>query len=313
MTEKLLHLGVQALGCAYLTVLGCLPGAVAEVRAREARVAVPVASVFASPTDQAERVTQGLLWERVLVLGHKGPWSRVLLPDQYRTPEGYPGWMLSRHLVLDTPARLDQVLMVGVARAVVRLQPRPDAPVLSVAWLSSRLPWDRSEGEWFRVALPDRKEPGWVHESEVLIRCLPPNGRDLLETAWRLEHTPYLWGGMTPLGIDCSGLVHTVFKVHGRLLPRDADQQFQVGVPVEEADLRPGDLVFFGSDPDHVNHVGLYLEEGFFLDASGRKGVDQSRLDDPKARETFLGGRRIFGAEEKELPGGAGTGGGVDR
>ncbi len=299
-----MHLGVQALGCACLTVLGCLPGATAEVRAREARVAVSVASVFASPTDQAERVTQGLLWERVLVLGQKGPWSRVLLPDQYRTPAGYPGWMLSRHLSLDTPARLDQVVVVGVARAVVRVQPRPDSPVLSVAWLSSRLPWDRLEGEWFRVALPGRKEPGWVHESEVLTRCRPPHGADLLETAWRLKQTPYLWGGMTPLGIDCSGLVYTACKVHGRLLPRDADQQFQVGTPVEEADLRPGDLVFFGPDSDHIDHVGLYLGEGLFLDASGRKGVDQSRLDDFKARKTFLGGRRVFCEGEQELPGG---------
>ncbi len=299
-----MHLGVQALGCACLTVLGCLPVAPAEARAREARVVVPVASVFASPTDQAERVTQGLLWERVLVLGQKGPWSRVLLPDQYRTPSGYPGWMLSRHLTLQTPARLDQVVMVGVARAVVRVQPRSDSPALSVAWLSSQLPWDRFEEEWFRVALPGRDEPGWVHQSEVLTRCRPPGGAELLTTAWQLKQTPYLWGGMTQLGIDCSGLVYTAYKVHGRLLPRDADQQFQVGVPVEKAALRPGDLVFFGPDSDRIDHVGLYLGEGFFLDASGRKGVDQSSLEDPKVRKAFLGGRRIFCEREQELPGG---------
>lgn len=297
-----MHLGVQALGCACLTVLGCLPVASAPAGAQEACVAVPVASVFGTPGEDAERVTQALLWERVLVLGRKGPWSRVLLPDQYRTPAGYPGWMLSRHLVQRTSTRSAQVVRVGVPRARLRTRPHAESPVMLVAWMSSELPWDLFEEEWYRVALPGREEPGWIHQSEVLTGWRAPSGPDLLETAWQLRETPYLWGGMTRLGIDCSGLVYIAHKVHGYLLPRDADQQFQVGVPVEEAELRPGDLVFFGPAPERVDHVGLYLGEGLFLDASGRKGVSRSSLEEPKARKTFLGGRRLFTGEDSQAP-----------
>jgi len=286
--------GARILGCACLTLLGCLAVAPADPRWREARVAVPVASVYGSPADLAERVTQALLWERVLVRQVWGPWVQVMLPDQYRTPQGYPGWMLQRHLVVETPARLDPVVTVRVSRARIHREPRSGSPTLMLARLSSDLPWTEFQDPWFRVRVPGWSEPAWVHADEVVDGCLPPVAEDLLRTAAQLKGTPYLWGGMSSLGIDCSGLVFTVFKVHGRLLPRDADQQFQVGAPVARPDLQPGDLLFFGAGVQDVRHVGIYLGEGRFLDASGRRGVAESRLDDPHLEKTWLGGRRIL-------------------
>lgn len=296
MSSSSSQAGVRILGCACLTLLGCLSVAPADPRWREARVVVPVASVYASPADQAERVTQALLGERVLVRQLRGPWAQVMLPDQYRTPQGYPGWMLQRHLVLGAPARSDPVVTVRVSRARLHREPRRTSPTLMLARLSSDLPWIGFQDSWYQVRLPGSAPGGvaWVHAEDVVDGCLPPVASDLLRTAAQLKGTPYLWGGMSSLGIDCSGLVFTTFKVHGRLLPRDADQQFQVGTPVAMPDLLPGDLVFFGSGDQDVRHVGIYVGEGRFLDASGRRGVAESRLDEAQLSKTWLGGRRIL-------------------
>lgn len=283
-----------ALGCAWLTLLGCLAVAPAAPGHREARVSVPVASVYASPSQTAERVSQALLWERVLVVKQQGPWARVLLPDQYRTPQGYPGWMLSQHLALDTEKSFVQVVTVQAPRAELRTRPDVKAAVAAVAYFSSDLPWTRLENGWYEVRIPGRVALGWVRAEDVVDGYLPANGESVIATASRLKGTPYLWGGMCKLGIDCSGLVYTVYKAHGYLLPRDADQQYQVGRAVERHELQAGDLVFFGSGPERITHVGLYVSEDVFLDASGRKGVALSRLVDDRVVDAYVGARRIF-------------------
>ena len=119
---------------------------------------------------------------------------------------------------------------------------------------------------------------------------------DLLATSRRLLGVPYLWGGMTPLGIDCSGFVSLVYRVHGKVLPRDADLQF--GDPkaavVERADLLPGDLLFFGRTAAKITHVGLYLGDGRFLNATTYETpvVREDRLDDAHWTSLYQGARR---------------------
>jgi cell wall-associated NlpC family hydrolase len=101
---------------------------------------------------------------------------------------------------------------------------------------------------------------------------------------------------MTPLGIDCSGFVSLVYRVHGKVLPRDADLQF--GDPkaavVERTDLLPGDLLFFGRTASKITHVGLYLGDGRFLNATTYETpvVREDRLDDIHWTELYQGARR---------------------
>lgn len=108
-----------------------------------------------------------------------------------------------------------------------------------------------------------------------------------VETALAYHGVPYLWGGATPRGFDCSGLLLYVYKQHGVNLPHYSGSQFQLGQKVSAASLQPGDAVFFGSP---IHHVGMYIGGGYFLHAP-RTGdfVKISRLAD---RRDFAGARR---------------------
>ena len=108
-----------------------------------------------------------------------------------------------------------------------------------------------------------------------------------VETALGYHGVPYLWGGESPRGFDCSGLVLYVMKQHGVSLPHYSGSQFQMGERVAPADLQPGDAVFFGSP---IHHVGMYVGAGYFIHAP-RTGdfVKLSRLAD---RKDYAGARR---------------------
>ncbi len=117
--------------------------------------------------------------------------------------------------------------------------------------------------------------PGWV-EHHVLDEGageLPQRSTgNPLEIARAYVGTPYEWGGLTTRGIDCSGLVHIAYRQVGVLIPRDSWQQEDVGVPVNEAELRSGNLVSYGSD-SRADHVAFWLGDGRIFHATGRDGV----------------------------------------
>jgi gamma-D-glutamyl-L-lysine dipeptidyl-peptidase len=121
--------------------------------------------------------------------------------------------------------------------------------------------------------------PGWVRESALAgvtdtETWLGVSGyNDSVEAAREYLGAPYEWGGMTELGIDCSGLVHMAYRATGRLIPRDADQQEAAADPVDERDARSGDLVCFG-EPGEAHHIGFWLGDGRILHATGRDGVN---------------------------------------
>jgi len=111
----------------------------------------------------------------------------------------------------------------------------------------------------------------------------------------RWKGTPYAAGGDGPGGIDCSALVqHTLKAARGWELPRTAEEQAQLGMPVERGEVRPGDLVFFKTGM-RDRHVGIYLERGRFMHASRRRGVMISGLDDGYWRRRYWQARRIGG------------------
>ena len=103
------------------------------------------------------------------------------------------------------------------------------------------------------------------------------NGKvDLINTAYMYLHAPYLWGGRSPMGVDCSGFTQMVYRLNGKCIPRDASQQIKLGVTlsfIEEAE--PGDLAFFDDTEGNIIHVGIILENNHILHASGKVRVDR--------------------------------------
>jgi gamma-D-glutamyl-L-lysine dipeptidyl-peptidase len=105
---------------------------------------------------------------------------------------------------------------------------------------------------------------------------MPHAAISLIKVAAMYLKSPYMWGGKTPFGIDCSGFTQQVFRIGGIPLPRDAWQQATCGTPIDHLDnTRPGDLVFFDNDKGRIIHVGIIIEKNKIIHASGEVRIDQ--------------------------------------
>lgn len=118
-------------------------------------------------------------------------------------------------------------------------------------------------------------------------------GVEIVELAKKFMGVPYVWGGTTPSGFDCSGFLQYVFKQYGINIPRLADEQYLLGEPVKTSQLSVGDLVFFSTYLEGASHCGFYVGNGEFLHTSSSKGVRIDSLDNEYWRPKFLGGKKI--------------------
>ena len=105
---------------------------------------------------------------------------------------------------------------------------------------------------------------------------------------------PYVFGGTSPYGFDCSGYVQYVFAKSGISLPRTADVQYEVGTPISTTDLVSGDLVFFSTYTYGASHVGIYVGDGRFIHASSSRGVTIDSLGSSYWSSHYIGARRIL-------------------
>ena len=190
----------------------------------------------------------------------------------------------------------------ALAVAPVRAEPNDASEQVTQALRGEPLHVHERRGGWARVTTA-YEYPGWV--AEHALSSDPPQGwlpetraGDPVAEARSYLGAPYLWGGMSERGIDCSGLVHMAYRRLGRLVPRDATPQEEAADPVEEP--RYGDLVTYGREA--TTHIAFWLGEGRILHAAGGRGVvEEPEPDDLRAlRRRFV--RLRPAAQQQELP-----------
>lgn len=235
-------------------------------------IGVAVAPLRKEPAHESECVTQGLHGEAFTVLetSADGSWQRVRMAR-----DGYQGWLRSWYGA-PAPGEAPR-LRVKTRSADVRKTPKGGGEVLvSLPWQAELWEIERS-GTWVQVRLASG-ESGHVAARQV-VGDWPPGGVATSARLWRtavgLLGVPYLWGGRSTGGYDCSGLVQAVLGWHGLAVPRDTrDQLSATGFrrPREASEtLRAGkgDLLFFGPSPERATHVALSGGNGEFVHAYG--------------------------------------------
>jgi gamma-D-glutamyl-L-lysine dipeptidyl-peptidase len=263
---------------------------------------VSVGNIRAKSAESSELSTQALLGTPLRVLKKDGSWFLVQTPDKYLGYIENSAISFSRLFQNNK----DKVVFTE-AFGFANQSPEHNAKKVSDLTFGDILQIGNSIKGFSEVYFPDGRK-GFVETDRLKsIASFVENGKvaQITENSEEMMGTPYLWGGTSRKGVDCSGFTRTTFLAKGIYLPRDASQQALVGDEIDLKDgfgkLKIGDLLFFGRETNRVTHVALYLGELKFIHSSGmvRYGSfdPNSEFYDEYNLNRFLFAKRMIGSE----------------
>ncbi|PRD48177.1 C40 family peptidase [Sphingobacterium haloxyli] len=287
-------------------------------------VNISVANLRTNPSHTAEMASQLLLGTQVDILQEKSSHYRI------RTPDGYIAWVPSSSIIRMDKAELSiwnkapKLLYTGEFGKSYS-QPKTSSPRVSDLVYGNIFVLLVEDQNFFKVAYPDQRIAYIPKQEAVLfvdwLATRQATADNILTSAKSMLGSPYLWGGTSAKGIDCSGFTKISFFMNGYIVPRDASQQIAAGNPIEILDsaenfapelamqnLRPADLLFFASNKGKgpnpgITHVALYIGDGAFIHAAGSMVRINNLLhgasdyDEERAR-TIVAARRYIGVDD---------------
>ncbi len=273
-------------------------------------VDLSVANLRTKPENQAEMASQALLGTPVKVLKRKRGWYLVQTPDKYISWTEDDGIY---RVNLDTLAEWNSSDKIIYTKDFGFSYSMPDqnSQRVSDIVIGDILKYLGDENGFCKVTYPDGRtayiKADECKDFEKWLSERNPTTDNIIKTAKTFMGIPYLWGGTSAKGMDCSGFTKTVFFLNGIVLPRDASQQVNIGEPVDTKDklddLIPGDLLFFGIKGDadtkqKITHVAIYLGDGDFINAAGRIRIDSFSKDKPNYSayrdDSFVCAKRVL-------------------
>lgn len=273
-------------------------------------VNLSVCNIRSTPQHSAELVTQALLGTPINILKKKGGWYYI------QTPDKYIGWVDDDGIhpmtqdELKTWENSDKIIYTELFGVSYSKKDQSSIPVSDVVYGNIFSLQEKSD-DFYMIKYPDGRS-AYLPADKVKgfhdwLSSLKINKENIIKTSMLLMGVPYLWGGTSVKGVDCSGFTKTVYFLNGIMLPRDASQQVHVGEIVDTENgfesLQPGDLLFFGrketdSTSERITHVGIYIGENEFIHSSGSVKINSLDKDAENFSEyrfrTFVRAKRIL-------------------
>lgn len=239
-------------------------------------VNVSVANIRAYSVFQSELVNQSVLGTIVSILDKRDDFFLI------QNRDGYIGWMSKHALtpvdetVAENWEKAEKVI-ITTSYGLVYREPDERSFIISDLVPCVFLKKVESLADFLKIELPDGQN-GFIRKNGALpeadYRKIQISGEKIVEQARKFLGIPYLWGGNSSKGFDCSGFVQTVFRLLNVELPRDSGPMSRVGttIPLTEPqeDFKIGDLVFFGKTPSRINHVGIYIGDEVYIHSRGK-------------------------------------------
>ena len=282
----------------------------------QAVINISVANLRSNPKHSAELATQATLGTPVKVLKKEGGWYYIQTPDKYLSWVDDGGLKLMDESTFNEWQAADKIIFTETYGQSYSDENQDQ--VVSDLVAGNVLEVINETDAYFQVVYPDgRKAFVAKNVAEPFgdwIKKLDPSHENLVATSKELMGVPYLWGGTSTKGMDCSGFTKTIYFLNGMVIPRDASQQVRTGKAIDSVqnfdDLEKGDLLFFGrkatdSTAEKVVHVGMWIGNDEFIHASDMVRISsmnsQAENFDEYNRNRYLRTKRILKERDPDL------------